>query len=80
MMPEKPEDAKKTDETKKLLSIATDLDLASRMRVQAINLLGEMGNHDALLALLNLAAIDKLDKSERDLALKQAREIIKKGG
>jgi hypothetical protein len=67
------------DELKKLASIATDLQLANKMRVQAINSLGDMGTHDSLLVLLNLVANDRLDVDERELALKKAREIVKKG-
>jgi hypothetical protein len=49
------------------------------MRIQAINLLGDMATHESLLVLLNLAANDKLNIDERDLAIKRAREIVKKG-
>jgi hypothetical protein len=78
-MPEYSEDSSKLDELKKMANIATDLQLASKMRIQAINLLGEMASHESLLVLLNLAANDKLNIDERDLALKKAREIVKKG-
>jgi hypothetical protein len=78
-MPEYSEDGNKLDELKKMANIATDLQLASKMRIQAINLLGEMASHESLLVLLNLAANDKLNIDERDLALKKAREIVKKG-
>ncbi len=70
-MPEQP------DELKKLASIATDLGLSAEMRIKAIELLGRTGTRDALLALLDLAANEKLVTEERDLALRQAREIIK---
>ncbi len=78
-MSENPEEEKKHDELKKLATIATDMELSGKMRNQAIDLLGEMGTHEALLVLLNLAANDKLNVDERDLAIKRAREIIKKG-
>ena len=68
-----------TEELKKLASIATDMQLSGKMRTQAINQLGELGSHEALLVLLNLAANDKLNVEERDLALKKARDIVKKG-
>ena len=74
---EKPEE--KSGELKKLAAIAVDMELASKIRTQAIESLGEIGTHDALLVLLGLAANDKMNISERDLALKQAREIIKSG-
>jgi len=67
------------DELKKMASIATDLQLSEKMRVQAINGLGDMASHESLLVLLNLAANDKLNIPERDLAIKRAREIVKKG-
>jgi hypothetical protein len=72
-------DGDKHDELKKMANIATDLQLSEKMRVQAINVLGDMASHDSLVVLLNLAANDKLNISERDLAIKRAREIIKKG-
>jgi len=78
-MAENPEEAIKTDELKKLANIATDMELAGKMRIQAIDLLGEMSTHESLLVLLSLAANDKLNIGERDHALKRAREIIKKG-
>ena len=78
-MAENTGETNKIDELKKLANIATDMELAGKMRAQAINMLGEMATHEALLVLLNLAANDKLNIDERDLALKRAREIIKKG-
>jgi hypothetical protein len=78
-MPEYSEDGNKLDELKKMANIATDLQLSGKMRVQAINLLGDMASHESLLVLLNLAANDKLNIDERDLAIKKAREIVKKG-
>jgi len=72
-MPEQP------DELKKLATIATDLELAAELRTKAIELLGNIGTHDALLTLLELAANEGLIKQERELALKQAREIIRSG-
>jgi hypothetical protein len=77
-MPENTEEAKKADELKKLGSIAADMDMNRKLRSQAIDRLGEMGSHEALLVLLNLAANDKLSVDERDLALKRAREIVRK--
>ena len=69
----------KPDELKKLEAIATDMELAGKMRTQAVDQLGEIATHEALLVLLNLAANDKLNVDERDRAIKRAREIIKKG-
>jgi len=78
-MPEERMDEDKTDELKKLANIATDMQLVSKIRIHAINQLGMMGTHEALLVLLNLVANDKLNTDERDLALKKARDIVKKG-
>ena len=67
----------KPDEIKKLTAIAIDMQLALKLRSQAIELIGQIGSHEALLALLALAANAKLNTSERDLALKKARDVIK---
>jgi len=71
--------ATQTDELKKLTTIASDLKLAAELRTKAIELVGNIGTHDALLALLEIAANEKLIPKERDLALKYAREVIKAG-
>ena len=71
--------AEKPDELKKLVAIAADLELYSDLRKKAIERIGNVGTHEALLAVLSLAANEKLTKGERDLALKHAREIIKAG-
>ena len=65
------------DELKKLTAIAVDLGLATDMRTKAIEMLSNIGSSEALRALLDLAANEKLNFNERDLALKKAREIIK---
>ena len=78
-MSENIEEVQAPEELKKLAAIATDMQLASKMRTQAIDQLGEIASHEALLVLLNLAANDKLNIDERDRALKQARGIVKKG-
>ena len=78
-MPGIQEEGEKYDELKKMANIATDMQLSGKMRVQAINLLGDMATHESLLVLLNLAANDKLNIDERELAVKRARDIIKKG-
>ena len=69
----------KTNELTKLVAIAADLELSVELRTKAIEMLGSLGTHDALLALLELAANSNLIREERDLALKNAREIIKSG-
>ncbi len=78
-MSEIPDEGVVTEELRKLAGIATDMQMASKIRTQAINQLGEMASHEALLVLLNLAANDKLNIDERELALKKARDIVKKG-
>lgn len=79
MKSEIPEEGGVTEELKKLANIATDMQLDGKMRSQAINLLAQIASHEALLVLLNLAANDKLNVDDRDLALKRARDIVKKG-
>ncbi len=71
--------AEQDKQLKKLLAIATDLELAVELRTKAIELLGNIGTHEALLVLLDLAANSDLIKEERDIALKYARDIIKAG-
>lgn len=66
-------------ELRKLASIAADLELDADMRIKAQGMIGRMGTHEALLALLELAANEQLAVTERDLALKQARELIRSG-
>ena len=78
-MPEDRMDENTTDELKKLGNIATDMQLANKMRIQAITQLGLMASHESLLVLLNLVANDKLNVDERQLALKKAYDIVKKG-
>jgi hypothetical protein len=79
MESEIPEEGGVTDELRKLANIATDMQLDGKMRSQAINMLGQIASHEALLVLLNLAANDRLATEDRDLALKRARDIVKKG-
>ena len=69
----------KPGELRKLFAIASDLELSVDLRVKAIDSIRRMSSHEALLALLELAANEKLLKEERDLALKRAREIVKAG-
>jgi len=71
--------AEKSSEISKLVTIATDLQLASELRNKAIEQMGSLGTHEALLALLDLVANTGLVRAERELALKYAREIVKSG-
>ena len=66
-----------SNELKKLTDIANDLGLPTDLRTKALKQLGNIGTQEALLALLGIAANENLDPKERDLALKQARTIIK---
>jgi hypothetical protein len=66
-----------TTEIRKLSAIATDMALSGGLRSNAIKNMGNIGTRDALLALLELAANEKLNPGERKLALKQAERIIK---
>ncbi|NQT04986.1 MAG: hypothetical protein HQ577_03155 [Dehalococcoidia bacterium] len=70
--------SERSDELKRLAEIAADMKLPADIRKKAIEQLGVISTHDALLALLDIAANESLMTKERDLALKQAREVIKK--
>ena len=67
------------DEIKKLINIANDSEFSSGMRIQAIKTIGNIGNREALLALLELVANESLIKKERELALKCVQDIVKSG-
>ena len=69
--------AGQSNELKKLSAIASDLGLSAELRTKSIELIGNIGTHDALLVLLDLAANEELIKEERDLALERAKEIIR---
>ncbi len=71
-MPERP------DELKRLAEIAADMKLPADLRRKAIEQVGAIFTHESLLALLDIAANENLINKERDLALKLAREVIKK--
>ena len=70
--------SERPDELKRLAEIAADMKLPAEIRKKAIEQMGVISTHDALLALLDIAANESLIAKERDLALKQAREVIKK--
>jgi HEAT repeat protein len=67
------------DELKKLASITSDLEFTSDLRTQAIEQLGTIGSHEALLILLEIVANDRLTTKERELALERAKKIVKSG-
>jgi hypothetical protein len=66
------------EDLKKLAKIATDMQMHAKMRDQAVNQMADIGSHEALLVLLNMAANDRLNKELRDLAVRKARDIIKR--
>ncbi|MBA7657792.1 hypothetical protein ES703_65735 [subsurface metagenome] len=68
--------SEKPNQLKKLNAIAIDLELSPELRIKAIQLISKIGTHESLLNLLELAGNEQLIREERDLALKQAREII----
>ena len=70
--------SERPDELKKLAAIAADMQLPGDLRSKAINQIGSIASYDALLILLEIAANEGLANSDRDRALKQARDVVKK--
>jgi len=66
-----------SNELKKLAAITTDLEFTADLRIRAIEQIGTIGSHEALLALLDVVANERLTTKERELALERARKIIK---
>ena len=64
-------------ELKKLATIATDMELSAEMRVKALETIGRIGSHEALLVLLEIAANEGLIRHEREIALKFASQIVR---
>ncbi len=71
--------SERPNEIKKLINIAADRELPPDLRTKATEQLGSIGSHEALLALLELAANQEVVAEERDFALQEAREIIMSG-
>jgi len=71
--------AEQPDDLKKLVAVATDLGLPVNVRTNTIKFIGNISTHEALLALLELAANEKLTRGERTLALKHAMGMVKAG-
>jgi hypothetical protein len=67
-----------TNELQKLCGLAADMTLTEKIRHEAIQSISNIGNHEALLILLDLAANKNLPIKDRDLAIKYARNIIKR--
>ena len=70
--------SEKPAEVKKVADYAADMTLPSKLRTDATEQLGNISTREAFLALLELSANEGLITKERDLALKKAREILKK--
>ena len=71
--------AEQPEEIKKLAAITNDTEFTADLRTKAIEQLGTIGTHEALLILLDVAANERLTTKERELALEQAKKIIKSG-
>ena len=69
----------KASELKKLVTIASDMQIPADLRTKSIEMIGNIGSQEALRALLDLAANIALPKDERDQALKHSRDIIRGG-
>ncbi len=69
----------RSDELKDLVSAATNLNFPLKLRTEAVESIGKMGTHEALLALLEMAGNDQLSKKERELIIKLATNLIKAG-
>lgn len=65
------------NEIRKLAAIATDMDLSSNIRTDAVKSIGAIGTRESLLALLDLVANESLNTDERELALKRAQKIVR---
>lgn len=71
--------AEQPNELQKLAAIATDMELNGELRAKAQETIAKMNTHEALLALLEIAANERLNRGERELALKYGTQIIKAG-
>lgn len=71
--------AEQPNELKSVAAVATNMELPSKLRIGALETLGRIGTHEALLTLLEIAGNDGLIRQEREIALKQALQIIKAG-
>lgn len=66
------------EEVEKLKKIAINTNLNAWERTKARETLGEIGNREAMLALMDVAGIEQLYAWERDQSLTLARKILKK--
>ena len=70
--------SEKPAEVKRVTDYAADMTLPAKLRTDAIEQLSRISTREAFLALLELAANEKLIVKERDFALKKARETLKR--
>jgi hypothetical protein len=70
-MPERPA------ELQRLADVATSMEYPVNMRMEAIDSIGKMGSHEALLVLLEIAGNEGMLRQERERALKHAAKIVK---
>jgi HEAT repeat protein len=68
-----------SEEVEKLKIIATSKQIYYWEREEAVRALGDIGNRQAVLALLDIANDRGLYYWERELALSRAREILRAG-
>jgi hypothetical protein len=52
--------------------------LTEKIRHEAVQSIANIGNHEALLVLLDLAANKNLPVKDRELSIKYAKNIIKR--
>jgi len=69
--------AEQPDELKSVAAVATNLELPAKLRIDALEALGRIGTNEALHVLLEIAGNDRLIRQEREIALKQAMQIVK---
>jgi len=69
--------AEQPEELKKLAAITSDMEFTADLRTKAIEQLGTIGSHEALLILLDIVANERLTTKERELALERAKKIIR---
>jgi len=71
--------AEQSNELRKLTEIAIDMDLTIDIRSKALEMIGKLGSHESLLALLDVAGNENMVRQEREQALKYALQIVKSG-
>ncbi len=69
----------RSEELRELVAAATNFNYSMKLRTVAVESIGRMGTHEALLALLEMAGNDQLSKKERELIIKLASNLIKAG-